>query len=90
MLLWLIGGITVAAIVVTVPLGPCPLNCGEPDRQLLGYTKLPGIRPAEAAKMIAWGQSFPCRLCGKRRRITILDYLLPGYPFPGQRLSSQR
>jgi len=53
---------------------PCPRRCGPGD-PLIGDTRLPGVSRAEARRMLAWGEAEDCRLCGKRRRITILEAL---------------
>lgn len=44
--------------LVFVPLLPCLGNCG-PVPQLIAYTRLPGITPAEAEKMLEWGTRSP-------------------------------
>jgi len=56
--------LTIAPIFSCARCGPCP--------QLVGYTRLPGITPAQAEALMAWGYSFPCSVCGKTGRLSLL------------------
>ncbi|HZE95643.1 MAG TPA: hypothetical protein VE981_01320 [Planctomycetota bacterium] len=72
----LLGGAMLATLLLT-PFLPCPGNCG-PSEQLLGYTRLPGVRPEEAERLLAWGNSFPCSACRMRRHVSLLQALFTG------------
>jgi hypothetical protein len=68
---WILGITVLLALYAFCPVGACPRKCGEPVPQLVGYTKLPGVTPQDAEKMLAWGRSFPCWHCGSRRYLTL-------------------
>jgi len=84
-LLGLLSVLFVAGVIAFLPVLPCPAECWEPNPQLLGYTKLPGVTSAQAAEMLAWDSSFPCRLCNRRRRISLLAAWLREQPLSSQR-----
>ena len=78
---WLfVGGLISGFLLLTLLLMPvrCPAGCG-PCAQLIGYTRLPGVTPAEAQRMLAWWENQDCRICGKRRWVTLLERLPWGY-----------
>jgi hypothetical protein len=71
--------LTVVPIVLTLTITPifsCA-RCG-PCPQLVGYTRLPGVTPAQAEAMLAWGYSFPCSNCGNTGRLSLLKGLAHG------------
>jgi hypothetical protein len=76
-----LGGLIVAFLILIVLLlpVPCPANCG-PCEQLIGYTRLPGVTPEEATRILAYWELRDCATCGKRRRVTVLEAL----PYTGR------
>lgn len=65
----------VACAVLFLPWMHCP-DCRDCYYdEIVRFTRLPGVSRAEARKMIAWAEHFPCRRCGNLGRISLASYL---------------
>ena len=73
--LFLLTVVPIATTLALLPLCPCPRNCG-PARQLVEHTRLPGITPVQGAKMLSWGNSLPCSLCDRTRRVSLIRWVV--------------
>jgi len=75
-----LSALIVGSILLTALLMPvrCPADCG-PCAQLIGYTRLPGVSPADARRMLSWWENQDCRVCGKRRWVTLLERMSSGF-----------
>jgi hypothetical protein len=72
---WLLAGFTVLAVGMGLPIVPYHSVCRQVYEDRMRYSREPQVTPEWAAAIRAWAVTDGCRICDRRGRVSLLQYL---------------